>query len=97
MVVDSNRYLVEENFFSKIDIYEQQASFGGVWNYTAEVPSDNIEIPQINPHHPLEEPLWRTSTYKDGECRQSRKQATFISPMYERLETNIPHTLMAYG
>ena len=83
-----------ENFFSEIDIYEQQATFGGVWNYTAEVSNANIMIPQVDLHQPYEEPLWR---YGSGKRRQSRKQATFISPMYERLETNIPHTLMAYS
>ena len=59
------------------------------------MPSGNIDIPQINPFQPFEEPLWRTGAYENGERR--RKQATFISPMYDRLETNIPHTLMAYS
>jgi len=51
------RGILTESDGVSIDIFEQQASFGGVWNY----PND-IE-----------------------------------GPMYERLETNIPHCLMKYS
>jgi cation diffusion facilitator CzcD-associated flavoprotein CzcO len=40
-------------------------------------------VPQTNPHVPAESPV--------------RKNGAFIGPVYERLETNIPHTLMEYS
>lgn len=37
------------------------------------------------------------SSGENETCLKSQQSATFVSPMYERLETNIPHTLMAYS
>ena len=74
-----------------IDIFEQQASFGGVWNYSPEA-LGTITIPQTDPNLPQEKPFWRPSKPNhDGE-----PQATFITPMYEHLETNIPHLIMKH-
>lgn len=90
-------YLLAEGCFSEIAIYEQRASFGGVWNYTPDKSGGKVEIPQTNPHQALEEPLWQDVASEDGESRRSRKQARFLSPMYDRLETNIAHKMMAYS
>lgn len=49
-------------------------------------------MPQENPSPPLEDPLWR-SPNSGGE---EKRDATFVSPLYDGLETNIPHNLMAY-
>jgi cation diffusion facilitator CzcD-associated flavoprotein CzcO len=53
-----------------------------------------IEIPQTTPHQPLEQPRWdeRGNDEKDDE-----PPPTFPSPMYEGLETNIPHLLMQFS
>ena len=89
------RYLLAENCFNSIDIFEQQASFGGVWNYSND-PIDSLDIPQTNPRQPLEEPIWHSVSYQNGIAKRSQ-QATFASPMYERLETNIPHSIMRFS
>ena len=91
----AHRYLLAEKCFDTIDIFEQQASFGGVWNYSND-PINTINIPQINPHQPLDEPIWHSVSDQNGVARGAR-QAKFLSPMYERLETNIPHSLMAFS
>ena len=86
------RYLLAENCFDTIDIFEQQASFGGVWNYSND-PAGAIDIPQTDPHKPLDEPVWNSVL----GIVEGAQQATFVSPMYERLETNIPHNLMKFS
>lgn len=78
-----------------IDIFEQQASFGGVWIYSSD-PRGTIDIPQTNPHQPLEEPIWQSNGFVNGHL-DGKPHTTFASPMYERLETNIPHCLMKYS
>ena len=89
-----HRYLLAENCFDSIDVFEQQASFGGVWNYSND-PIDMIDIPQTNPHRPLDEPIWQP--VKKHGIANGAQQATFVSPMYERLETNIPHSIMKFS
>lgn len=79
-----SKYLLAENTFSKIDIYESQAEVGGAWKYTPQT-SKSSSAPQTNPHQPLESPL----IAEDGE-------KLFPTPMYDTLRTNIPKMLMAY-
>ena len=80
-----------------MDIYEQQASFGGVWNYSNDL-NEAIDIPQTNPNQPLDEPIWHDGDGKlcDSHVNGAAK-ATFTSPMYEQLETNIPNSLMKFS
>jgi len=90
----SRRYLLAEDHFETIDVFEQQACFGGCWNYS-DYAHGSIDIPQMDPNQPLDEPIWRPT-----ECKNDfngTKQATFDSPMYERLETNIPHVIMKHS
>lgn len=89
------RGLLTESDATSIDIFEQQAFFGGVWNYSNN-PGETIDIPQMNPHQPLEGPIWHSKSMGDGNTN-GEPYATFSSPMYERLETNIPHCLMKYS
>ncbi|KAL2040697.1 hypothetical protein N7G274_006676 [Stereocaulon virgatum] len=94
------KYLLGENCFSKIDVYEQRASFGGVWNYSSDPQPEKLDIPSTNPHQPLEEPTWRsTSTSSPNGLANSKTERipTFITPMYENLESNIPHTIMKHS
>lgn len=93
--IAASKYLLAEKCFDTIDIFEQQASFGGVWNYSND-PIDTIDIPQTNPHQPLDEPIWRSILDENGVTNGAR-QATFVSPMYEHLETNIPHSIMKFS
>ncbi|MCJ1417702.1 hypothetical protein MMC32_004047 [Xylographa parallela] len=87
--VAAAKYLIAEQHFEKIDIYEQQATTGGAWNYSERSVEDTIDVPQTNPDQPLDQPSWRTN----GKV----SVPVFTSPMYDRLETNIPKPLMSYS
>ncbi|KAL8687863.1 MAG: hypothetical protein Q9218_006082 [Villophora microphyllina] len=84
--------LLAENHFNTIDVLEQQASTGGVWNYDPYAPADELSVPQTNPHQLLEEPKWESS----ADERQ-RPKLVFATAMYERLESNIPQFLMRHS
>ena len=88
------RYLRAEDCFDTIDVFEQQASFGGVWSYSND-PSGGIDVPQTNPYQPLDEPVWHLVSDGHGIPNGAR-EATFVSPMYKHLETNIPHSIMKF-
>ena len=89
------RYLLSEDFFDVIDIFEQQDSFGGVWNYSTVDDDDKISVPQVSALQPVEEPRWRKPNSNSADCQELR--SFFSTPMYENLETNIPTNLMKYG
>ena len=95
-MIENFRYLLTEDYFDIIDVFEQQASFGGVWNYTNET-HGTIDIPQINPHQPLEDPIWRSTKPSRNGVIDEEPIATFVSPMYDHLETNIPHIIMKHS
>jgi len=82
------KYLLAEKRFKRIDIFEQRNRVGGVWDYDPNqksYPSD-LPIPQTNPHTGHAKP---TSIQKNG-------QPQWTSPLYDRLETNIPRGLMGF-
>ena len=91
----TSRYLIAENCFETIDIFEQQASFGGVWNYSND-PIDTVNVPQTNPYQALDNPIWRSVSGRNS-IEKGEQEATFVSPMYERLETNLPHSIMKFS
>ncbi|KAI9880920.1 MAG: hypothetical protein M1830_009988 [Pleopsidium flavum] len=91
------KYLLAEKAFEKIDIFEQRSTVGGVWNYSPDSPRGTINIPQVDPDQPVEEPVWRSSHANHALGLVPKKEATFVSPMYDRLETNIPKSLMLYS
>ncbi|KAL1989296.1 hypothetical protein VTN96DRAFT_58 [Rasamsonia emersonii] len=86
------KYLLAEKCFDKIDIFEQRSRVGGVWihNPAAEKAKIAIPVPQLNPHPPPEEPIWRSTS-------EGRREATFVSPLYTQMETNIPKMIMEYS
>lgn len=71
------KYSLAENVFHTIDVFEQQRSFGGVWNYD---PAKKNTA----------DPLLDNTQSNTGDF-------TFISPMYDGLETNVPHCLMPFS
>ncbi|EGP85758.1 uncharacterized protein MYCGRDRAFT_74228 [Zymoseptoria tritici IPO323] len=83
------KYLLAERAFSRIAIFEQRSNVGGLWNYfpIEQGAPQNLSIPQTNPHAGLDKPVW--SDHADA--------AQFVSPVYERLETNIPRGLMGFS
>lgn len=82
----ASKHLVAENSFDTIDIYEQQAEVGGVWNYTPPQ-IEHVSVPQTEPATQPDQPIWP----KDGG------PPIFSNPMYERLNTNIPKDLMQFS
>lgn len=87
-----------ERAFSRIDIFEQRSTVGGVWNYTPDLADKPaVSIPQTSPFAPVEEPIWHFSGDDGVFDKSGRKQAFFVSPLYDRLETNIPHSLMQFS
>ena len=63
-------------------MFEQQDSFGGVWTFSSKDVNPDVGVPQTNPNGPLDKPI---------------SPNVFLTPMYEELETNIPHDLMKYS
>jgi len=75
-----------ENAFDKIDVFEQQSEVGGVWSYSPDIVG-KTPVPQTTPNGPPELPIWPVGA----------EAPLFSNPMYDRLNTNIPKTLMQYS
>ncbi|KAJ6022163.1 hypothetical protein N7540_007667 [Penicillium herquei] len=86
------KYLLAEKYFEDIDVFEQRSSVGGVWNYTPRSLKVGMPttVPHLNPHEPVEEPIWTNQT-------EGVSELNFVSPVYAELETNIPKELMRYS
>lgn len=91
--------MVAEKAFAKIQVFEQRATVGGIWNYVPcpEAAPKDQAVPQTNPFAGLDEPIWNSSNAKDILSKQDREKASFLSPLYDRLETNIPRGLMGFS
>jgi cation diffusion facilitator CzcD-associated flavoprotein CzcO len=74
--------------FTKIDVFEQRATVGGLWNHTApNVHDGDFAIPRSQPTTLPDTPTWAEGV----------APSQFASPVYDLLEINIPHTLMNYS
>lgn len=65
---------------------------GGLWKYTP-LPDDALDglsVPQTSPIAGHDKPIWR-------ETADGPPEATVLSPLYDGLETNIPHPLMGFS
>ena len=62
---------------------------GGVWNYTEDTFDESSSVPQNDPNKATEGPIWK------GDA--NKKEPIFISPMYDKLITNLPHPLMQFS
>ncbi|EEU36042.1 uncharacterized protein NECHADRAFT_53067 [Fusarium vanettenii 77-13-4] len=80
------RYLLAEKKFTYVQAFEQRATPGGVWNYTSLAKEEKFHVPREHPSSHPDEAI----KVEDG------KRFEFITPVYEQLETNIPHTLMNF-
>ncbi|KAF3009587.1 hypothetical protein E8E13_006232 [Curvularia kusanoi] len=92
------KYLRAEKAFHNIVLFEQRPRGGGIWNYTSdERDEDLFSVPQTQPWGKNQEPIWK-EPLQNGHAATSNdsKQPVFVSPMYERLETNIPRGLMGF-
>ncbi|KAK5114072.1 hypothetical protein LTR85_010378 [Meristemomyces frigidus] len=93
------RYLLAERAFSRITVFEQRSTVGGIWNYMPLPSSDpkDLAVPQTNPHAGKDEPIWRHSNAGKVLGQQEKEEAAFMTPLYDRLETNIPRGLMGFS
>ncbi|OTA67854.1 FAD/NAD(P)-binding domain-containing protein [Hypoxylon sp. EC38] len=94
------KYLQAQNdAFPQIDVFEQQAEVGGVWNYSPVArPIDSLPVPQTDarPQKP-DPPVFEGGDGDGVGGGEGKGKPLFPSPMYEDLHTNIPHTLMKYS
>ncbi|KAJ5594391.1 uncharacterized protein N7459_000599 [Penicillium hispanicum] len=75
------KYLVAEQKFTTITLFEQRDQPGGVWNYTGDVGiADCLSTPHATPSQRPQQPV----------------NGTFVSPVYDSLETNIPKSMMQF-
>ncbi|KAI7369575.1 putative flavin dependent monooxygenase [Hortaea werneckii] len=94
------KYLLAEQAFSRVTIYEQRSNVGGIWNYVplpSDEPPKDLAVPQTNPHAGKDEPIWQSSNASKVLGRQEKEEAAFMTPLYDRLETNIPRGLMGFS
>ncbi|KAF2159044.1 hypothetical protein M409DRAFT_71290 [Zasmidium cellare ATCC 36951] len=94
------KYLLAEKAFDRIAVVEQRSEVGGIWNYTPcdDEPAKDLSVPQTSPHAGVDKPVWRNSNAAHvlGE-KEEEEAAAFITPLYDRLETNIPRGLMGFS
>ena len=81
------RYLLAENVFTDIVILEQRSSVGGIWDYTPLPPKPNGSI---------NGDLYSSSAPKAMNT-VTANLPKLNTPMYEGLESNLPHMLMQYS
>jgi cation diffusion facilitator CzcD-associated flavoprotein CzcO len=99
--VAAAKYLLAEKAFDKVVLFEQRNRSGGIWNYTAdETNEDLFTIPQTDPRGKNQNPIWIQQP-QNGHKQENGtvlrdKDLSFVSPMYEKLETNIPRGLMGF-
>jgi cation diffusion facilitator CzcD-associated flavoprotein CzcO len=97
------KYLRAENAFDKIVLFEQRSRPGGIWIYTGDQRDENLfSTPQTDPNKGVQEPEWqskeetRNGNINTNGINSASKTPSFLSPMYEKLETNIPRGLMGF-
>ncbi|WYZ43452.1 hypothetical protein EsH8_VI_001151 [Colletotrichum jinshuiense] len=82
------KYFLAEKKFSKVQIFEQRDTVGGVWTYSSlNVIDSDFSIPRTQP----------TKNPDTAIAVEGHDAKQFVSPVYDYLETNIPHTLMNYS
>jgi cation diffusion facilitator CzcD-associated flavoprotein CzcO len=98
--VAAAKYLLAEKVFDKIVLFEQRSGPGGIWTYTPDhIDEDLFTIPQIDPHGKNNDNTKKTDQQSkpNGTTSDEKKDdITFVSPMYQNLETNIPRGLMGF-
>ncbi|KAK7189804.1 Thiol-specific monooxygenase 6 [Paraphaeosphaeria sporulosa] len=92
------KYLRAERAFDKIVLFEQRSRSGGIWNYTGHQRDEDLfTVPQTNPLGKNQDPTWsQRPRPADGRSDGAEKDPSFLSPIYDRLETNIPRGLMGF-
>lgn len=96
------RYLLAENHFSRIVVYEQRSTVGGLWNYTPCDVEDvaaarDMRIPQTKPYLEEEEEEIKEEEKRGRKGQGKGRGGDVLTPVYSRLETNIPRDLMGFS
>lgn len=73
-------------------LFEQQSTFGGVWNYTPETKSRLHKVPLEDPNGEDDPVEGLPDSSGEGTGRR-----VIMNPVYASLETNIPKTLMIFN
>lgn len=76
------KYLVAQQAFDSVVVFEQNPEVGGVWYYSRK-PTSSQHVPQVSPFCPPDAPVKGPDS----------NAPVFASPMYELLNTNIPWTI----
>ncbi|KAL3418123.1 putative flavin dependent monooxygenase [Phlyctema vagabunda] len=80
------KYLVAEKTFTRIIVFDARHSVGGVWCATPDIIVDkSFTLPRTSP------------AIEPNEAVRQDGSVKIVSPVYDLLETNIPHTLMNYS
>ncbi|ODQ82211.1 hypothetical protein BABINDRAFT_158856 [Babjeviella inositovora NRRL Y-12698] len=96
--------LLAENCFSHIQVFEQRATFGGLWNFNTHQNTDHV--PSIDPWY-TPSPTIATGAdiassnldeeaYKGVNPEKDGAEYAWLSAIYELLDTNVPSPLMEY-
>jgi cation diffusion facilitator CzcD-associated flavoprotein CzcO len=75
-------YLVAQEGFEEIVVYERQYEVGGIWDYSPR-PSETLYVPQESPFVPPEPPI-----------RSNGTPPIFPTPLYDKLNTNVVRDLI---
>lgn len=75
------KYLLAQQAFDSVVVFEQNPEVGGVWYYSRK-PTSSQHVPQVSPFCPADAPV-----------KGNGDAPVFASPMYDLLNTNIPWTI----
>lgn len=115
--VTALKYLLQEEVFKQVTVYEQSANVGGLWQATPRLDEEqSFTLPSTVPTERPERPAWISRTADVSSSDDSDRSAdssvpnspattpsrpglmpAFVSPVYDHLETNIPHSLMRFS
>lgn len=98
---DEDRYLLAEERFSRVVVYEQRDNVGGLWNYLP-CPKDApaaLSIPQTDPYGTTksDQANGHQQTNGSADTGEINSGDETLSPIYDLLETNIPRGLMGFS
>ncbi|KAF2767446.1 FAD/NAD(P)-binding domain-containing protein [Teratosphaeria nubilosa] len=93
------KYLTAERAFSRITVFEQRGNVGGIWNYVplASITAEDLVVPQTNARRGGEDPVWKQRNASTALSNREQKGKEFLTPIYDRLESNLPRGLMGFS
>jgi len=93
------KYLSAEHAFSRITVFEQRPSVGGIWNYVPlpSGPPRVVKPSQCLSHAQGGEAIRPENAAANTSGPEKQEDVDFLTPLYDRLETNIPRPLMGFS